>query len=92
MPSCKCFTVQEFHQFLPHLLANIFGFDQTPGWGLSYINTSSPEFELLHSFLSPGGDLFDLLVKLDDKEVSYEFPLACLPVCCRIHLTLRLQD
>lgn len=73
--------MQDFHQFLPHLLSNIFGFDQTSGWGLRSLTTSHPEFELVYTFLSPGGDIFDLLRKLDDKEFSYEFPLGCLPVC-----------
>ena len=72
--------VQDFHQFLPHLLSNIFGFDQTAGWGLRYLTTSHPDFEIVYAFLNPGGDLFNLLAKLDDKEFSYGFPLGCMPV------------
>lgn len=70
-----CIVFQDFHQFMPHLLSNIFGFDQTSGWGLRYLTTSHPEFELVYTFLSPGGDIFNILMKLDDKEFSYEFPL-----------------
>jgi hypothetical protein len=66
---------------LPHLLSNIFGFDQTCGWDLRYLTTSHPEFDIVYGFLNPGGDVFNLLMKLDDKEFSYEFPLGCMPVC-----------
>ena len=74
-------SIQDLHQFLPHLLANIFGFDQTPGWGLRYLHSAHPEFDLIYSFLNPEGDIFNLLMKLYDKSFSYEFPSACLPVC-----------
>ena len=44
------------------------------------MNSSNTEFNLLYSFLCPGGDLFDIFLKLDDKEFSYEFPLTYIPV------------
>lgn len=44
------------------------------------MNSSNTEFNFLYSFLCPGGDLFDIFLKLDDQEFSYEFPLTCIPV------------
>lgn len=67
---------------MPHLLANIFGFDQTVGWGLQYLCNSHLEFQILYSFLSPGGDIFDLLVNLDDRGYMYEFHIVSLKVVC----------
>ncbi len=74
--------MQDLHQFLPHLLANIFGFDETSGWGLQCLCSSHLEFNLLYPFLNPGGDLFDLLMKLDDREFVYEFPVVSLYKGC----------
>ena len=71
--------MQDLHQFLPHLLANIFGFDQTSGWGLQYLYSSHMDFNMLYSFLIPGGDIFDLLMKLDDREFVYDFPVVSRP-------------
>ena len=65
---------------LPHLLANIFGYDQSSGWGLQYITSSHEDFNSVYSFLCPKGDVFDALLKLDDREFSYEFPMTHLPV------------
>lgn len=44
------------------------------------MSSSHPEFALVYKFLSPGGDIFYLLTKLDDGEFIYEFPSAILPV------------
>lgn len=44
------------------------------------MSSCNADFNLLYSFLSPNGDMFELLLKLDDREFTYEFPIAHLPV------------
>ncbi len=76
---------QELHQFFPRLLANIFGFDYGPGWGLRQFDKRlHSDFAPILQFLAPGGDLFQLISKLEEEGFLYEFPTSCLPVstCC----------
>jgi len=70
---------QHLHQFFPHLLANIFGFDSTPGWGLGQV-LEKPVYDRLKMFLLPHGPLFKLIAILDNENYYYEFPTTCLPV------------
>ena len=72
---------QDLHQFFPHLLSNIFGFDRSGGWGLSTFSQKlHSDFPLVYQFLAPGGDLFQLISKLEGEDFLYEFPTSCLPV------------
>ena len=78
---------QDLHQFFPHLLSNIFGFDRSGGWGLrAFSYTLHSDFPTLLQFLSPGGDLFHLIARLDGEAFLYEFPIHCLPVS--VHITM----
>ena len=73
--------LQELHQFFPYLLSNIFGFDHFGGWGLCTFNkTLHSDFPQVLQFLSPDGEIFQLIAKLDAGNFIYEFPIKCLPV------------
>ena len=73
--------LQELHQFFPYLLSNIFGFDHLGGWGLCTFNRMlHSDFPHVLLFLSPDGDIFQLIAKLDVGNFIYEFPIKCLPV------------
>ena len=73
--------LQDLHQFFPYLLSNIFGFDRSGGWGLCTFNrTLHSDFTPVLQFLLPGGDIFQLIAKLDADSFIYEFPIECLPV------------
>ena len=88
---------QELHQFFPHLLSNIFGFDQSGGWGLrTFSCTLHSDFPTLLQFLAPGGHLFQLIARLEGEKFLYEFPISCLPVStglwlARAHKNGRLE-
>lgn len=73
--------LQDLHQFFPYLLSNIFGFGHAGGWGLCTFNrTLHSDFDRVLQFLLPGGDIFQLIAKLDADNFIYEFPIECLPV------------
>ena len=74
--------MQKLHQDFPQLLSNIFGFDGTQGWNLAGCNikTNVEEFNIIHSFLAPHGPMFQLISRLEEKNLHYEFPISCLPV------------
>ena len=75
------YDLQDLHQFFPYLLSNIFGFDRSGGWGLCTFNrTLHSDFTQVLQFLLPGGDIFQLIAKLDADNFIYEFPIECLPV------------
>jgi len=79
--------IQDLHQFFPHLLSNIFGFDRSGGWGLrAFSRTLHTDFPTLLQFLSPGGDLFHLIPRLDEEGFLYEFPINCLPVSVNVYV------
>lgn len=74
---------QDLHQVFPRLLANVFGFDGSMGWGLKVLHrTQYPQdFEAVLQFLSPNGTMFLLIEKLQrDPDVRFEFPMSYLPV------------
>ncbi|KAI6648950.1 Sphingomyelin phosphodiesterase 4-like [Oopsacas minuta] len=80
----KFFTqavLREQHAAFPVILANIFGYDHTQGWGLTKLTpTSDPvTHRVVSSFIEPGGILFNLTGKLEQANMYYEFPLICLP-------------
>ena len=74
-------ALREQHSAFPAILANIFGYDQTKGWGLTRLTpTSDPvTYRVVSSFIEPAGLLFNLTVKLEQANLYYEFPLTCLP-------------
>ena len=44
--------LQDLHEFFPHLLANVFGFDQGPGWQLRVFSAKlHSDFETVRSSL-----------------------------------------
>ena len=49
--------IRQLHLFLPQLLSNVFGFDNTPGWRLSSIHSSfhPTDFTAIRNFLKPNG-------------------------------------
>lgn len=44
------------------------------GWGLRFLSNQHPDYNPAYNFLHPGGDIFNLLKKLDDKDLAYELP------------------
>ena len=74
-------ALRQQHSAYPSILANVFGYDQTSGWGLTKLTpTSDPvTFQVVSSFLVPTGPLFTLTGKLEQANLFYEFPLSCLP-------------
>ena len=74
-------VLREQHAAFPLILANVFGYDQTQGWGLTRLTpTSDPvTHRVVSSFIEPTGLLFALTSKLEQANMFYEFPLVCLP-------------
>ena len=74
-------ALREQHAAFPLILANIFGYDHTQGWGLTRLTpTSDPvTYRVVSSFIDPIGHLFSLTSRLEQANMFYEFPLACLP-------------
>jgi hypothetical protein len=73
--------LKELHQLFPCLLSSIFGYNGTIGWGLKLCHkTKHPrEFQHGYDFLSPQGDIFKLIEKLNENGLFYKFPIKCLP-------------
>ena len=74
-------ALRDQHSAFPAILANIFGYDQTKGWGLTRLTpTSDPvTYRVVSGFIEPAGILFNLTGKLEQANLYYEFPLTCLP-------------
>ena len=74
-------VLREQHAAFPLILANIFGYDHTQGWGLTRLTpTSDPvTYRVVSSFIDPAGLLFALTSRLEQANMFYEFPLICLP-------------
>ena len=74
-------VLREQHAAFPLILANIFGYDHSQGWGLTRLTpTSDPvTYRVVSGFLDTAGLLFALTSKLEQANMFYEFPLACLP-------------
>ena len=81
MPNASLY-IQDLHQSFPRLLTVIFGYDGAPGWNLKTCNRKyhTQDFDVVSAFLSPSGEMFQLIAKLDHEGFLYEFPIKCLPV------------
>ncbi|KAL5016129.1 hypothetical protein ScPMuIL_005718 [Solemya velum] len=82
----KSTSTKELQHLLPQLLENIFGFGFEQGWSLDIITRQQHpyEFESVRRFLSPDGQLLNLIYNLQaDIYLTYEFALNCLPAPTR---------
>ncbi|XP_077986660.1 sphingomyelin phosphodiesterase 4-like [Glandiceps talaboti] len=79
-------STRELHTIFPLLLESLFGFNNSPGWGLKTVTrqTHPVEFQALRMFLSPTGALMNMVHKLQsDSYMRYEFLVSCLPIPSR---------
>ncbi|CAI8026904.1 Sphingomyelin phosphodiesterase 4 [Geodia barretti] len=80
--------LKDLHEFFPHLLANVFGYDHSQGWQLRGFNAKlHSDFPTLLNFFSPDGHIFRLMGKLESTNSLYEFPISCLPTPTQLSLT-----
>jgi sphingomyelin phosphodiesterase 4 len=72
---------KELHHFFPHLLSNIFGYDQTTGWCLKSLHPTAHKdnHTAVMNFLHVKGPIFELIGKLESEGYIYEFPVCHLP-------------
>ncbi|XP_070573011.1 sphingomyelin phosphodiesterase 4-like isoform X2 [Ptychodera flava] len=79
-------SVRDLHAIFPLLLESLFGFNNSPGWGLKTVTkqTHPSEFQALRMFLSPQGSLMTMVSKLQsDNYLRYDFLVSCLPAPSR---------
>nr|XP_006821103.1 PREDICTED: sphingomyelin phosphodiesterase 4-like [Saccoglossus kowalevskii] len=90
---CEEFTIiinesstRDLHTIFPLLLESIFGFNNSPGWGLKTLHKQAQalDFFSLRMFLAPNGPLMSMVYKLQsDNYLRYEFLVSCLPAPSR---------